>query len=146
MALTARRKPGPVVYSDAEMLAVLRRLADPSGTLGRRTFLRLRHHEDPSVPLYERRFGSWSRAVELAGLSATAQPVGLAGRGTRWSIEQLTAALGDFVAATGSTTAADYQSWRAQHRPDAPPLGTIRYRLGSWSHAIDLALQPPDRA
>lgn len=108
----APMKPGPVVYTDRQLLCVLIRLAQGESTLGRRTFEQRRRDADPSVPLYERRFGSWNRAIELAGLDAVAQPEQLQDATTKWPQEQLIAAIRPCLLETGSTTLAAYETWR----------------------------------
>ncbi|MGW2984086.1 homing endonuclease associated repeat-containing protein [Streptomyces goshikiensis] len=75
----APMKSGPVVYADRELLCVLIRLALGEGTLGRRTFEQRRRGAGPSAALYKRGFGSWNRALELAGLNAVAQARATAG-------------------------------------------------------------------
>ncbi|WP_371792889.1 hypothetical protein OG285_31610 [Streptomyces sp. NBC_01471] len=135
-------KPGPVVYTDRQLLSVLIRLAQGESTLGRRTFKRRRRNTDPSAPLYERRFGSWNSALELAGLDAVAQPEQLQDATTKWTQGQLIDAIQRCLQATGSTTLAAYEAWRtepADLKSDAPPANTIRFRLGSWSRATELA-------
>ncbi|MFC8125441.1 homing endonuclease associated repeat-containing protein [Streptomyces sp. NPDC057302] len=138
----APMKPGPVVYTDRQLLCVLVRLAQGESTLGRRTFEQRRREADPSAPLYERRFGSWNRAIELAGLDAVAQPEQLQHATTKWTQEQLIAAIRRCLLETGSATLAAYQAWRtdpANPKSDVPPATTIRFRMGSWSRATDLA-------
>ncbi|MFG2684191.1 homing endonuclease associated repeat-containing protein [Streptomyces sp. NPDC048392] len=138
----APMKPGPVVYTDRQLLRVLIRLAQGESTLGRRTFEQRRRGADPSSPLYERRFGSWNHALELAGLDAVAQPEQLQDATTKWTQEQLIAAIRRCLLVTGSTTLASYEAWRtdpANPKPDVPPATTIRFRMGSWSRATELA-------
>ncbi|MYR56010.1 hypothetical protein GTY54_51180 [Streptomyces sp. SID625] len=138
----APTKAGPVVYSDQQLLYVLVHLAQGEGTLGRRTFARRRRDADPSASLYERRFGSWNRALELAGLAVNEQPQQLQTVTTRWTQEQLLAAIRQCLRETGSTTLADYETWRknpAGLKGDAPPATTVRFRMGSWSRATRLA-------
>ncbi|WP_240152208.1 homing endonuclease associated repeat-containing protein [Streptomyces mobaraensis] len=138
----APMKPGPVVYTDQQLLRVLTRLAQGESTLGRRMFEQRREDADPSAPLYERRFGSWNRALELAGLETVAQPEQLQDATTKWSQEQLIASIRRCLLVTGSTTLAAYEAWRtdpASPKPGVPPATTIRYRIGSWSRATELA-------
>src|SRR4029079_6417916 len=81
----APMKSGPVVYTDQQLLHVLIHLAQGENTLGRRTFELRRRGADPSAPLYERRFGSWNRALELAGLAVIEQPQQLQTATTKWT-------------------------------------------------------------
>ncbi|MFE7120766.1 homing endonuclease associated repeat-containing protein [Streptomyces sp. NPDC057654] len=138
----APTKSGPVVYTDQQLLHVLIHLSQGEKTLGRRTFKRRRRRTDPSVPLYERRFDSWNRALELAGLAVTEQPQQLQCATTKWTQEQFIAAIRQCLRETGSTTLATYEAWRtdpADLKDGAPPATTIRFRMGSWSRATDLA-------
>lgn len=138
----ASMKPGPVVYTDQQLLRVLIRLAQGESILGRRTFEQRRGDADPSAPLYERRFGSWNRALELAGLDPVAQPEQLQDATTKWSQEQLIAAIRRCLLVTGSTTLAAYEAWRTDPtdlKSDVPLATTIRFRMGSWSRATELA-------
>ncbi|MFJ6759950.1 MULTISPECIES: homing endonuclease associated repeat-containing protein [unclassified Streptomyces] len=138
----APMKPGPVVYSDQQLLRVLIRLAQGERLLGRREFEQRRGDADPSSPLYERRFGSWNRAIELAGLDTVAQPEQLQFATTKWTQEQLIAAIRRCLLVTGSTTLAAYEAWRtdpADPKSDVPSAATIRFRMGSWSRATELA-------
>ncbi|MFF8917474.1 homing endonuclease associated repeat-containing protein [Streptomyces sp. NPDC015032] len=138
----APMKPGPVVYTDQQLLHVLIHLAQGENTLGRRTFEQRSRGTYPSAPLYERRFGSWNRAVELAGLAVIEQPQQLQTATTKWTQEQLIAAIRQCLRETGSTTLAAYEAWRtdpADLKGDVPPAATIRFRMGSWSRAAELA-------
>ncbi|MFB7594655.1 homing endonuclease associated repeat-containing protein [Streptomyces sp. NPDC056160] len=140
--IPAPTKAGPVVYTDQQLLYVLVRLAQGEGTLGRRTFARRRRGTDPSASLYERRFGSWNCALELAGLAVNEQPQQLQTVTTKWTQEQLIAAIRQCLRETGSTTLAAYETWRknpADLTGDVPPATTIRFRMGSWSRAARLA-------
>ncbi|TLS44955.1 hypothetical protein FE633_17590 [Streptomyces montanus] len=138
----APMKSGPVVYTNQQLLHVLIHLAQGENTLGRRTFEQRRRGTDPSAPLYERRFGSWNRALELAGLAVIEQPQQLQTATTKWTQKQLIAAIRQCRRETGSTTLAAYEAWRtdpADLKGDVPPATTIRFRMGSWSRATELA-------
>ncbi|MGW6602284.1 homing endonuclease associated repeat-containing protein [Streptomyces sp. NPDC055036] len=138
----ALMKPGPVVYTDQQLLRLLIRLAQGERTLGRRTYEQRRGDADPSAPLYERRFGSWNRSPELAGLDTVAQPEQLQDATTKWSQEKLITAIRRCLLVTGSTTLAAYKAWRtdpANPKSDVPPASTIRFRMGSWSRATELS-------
>lgn len=149
MSIPAPAKAGPIVFSDEQMLPALRRLSLGEPTLGRASFLSRKRADDPSYPLYERRFGSWGRALELAGLAPTEQPAQLRGATTKWTEDQLLDALRACLRATGSTTVVAYERWRDEHGPDlrglVPPVATIRFRPRSWSRATRLACRtdPP---
>ena len=86
-------KNGPVVYTDEDMLSAIRRLSGGERTLSRPMFNHRRSNTDPSAALFEARFGSWNKALEMAGLETTTQPEQLQGVTTKWSQEQLLQAL-----------------------------------------------------
>ena len=138
----APTKPGPVVYTDRQLLNALRRPALNEPTIGLRTFDQRRHSSDPTSQLYERRFGSWSRALETAGLTTIEQPRHLQGATTKWTEPAILEALRNCQRCTGSTTVAAYEAWRTDAdcpQTDAPPATTIRFRMRSWSRATHLA-------
>lgn len=141
----APSKRGPIVYSDGELLVALRDLAQGELTLSRPDYERRRRPADPSTPLFERRFGSWNKALLRAGLEVVEQPLQLQGASTRWQIDQLIDAIRRCRQQIGSTALADYEVWR-KHQETAPPASTIRYRLGSWSRATELACTSADCA
>lgn len=140
----APAKPGPIVYSDQQLVQVLVHLAQGEITLSRRTFEHRRRLSDPSSHIYECRFGSWNDALRIAGLQTTEQPLQFQGATTKWTEAQLVVAVRHCLRQTGSTALAVYESWRTGSfdgvtRADAPPASTIRFRLGSWSRATVLA-------
>ncbi|MEV7952878.1 hypothetical protein [Streptomyces sp. NPDC088141] len=70
------------------------------------------------------------------------QPQQLHAATTKWTQEQLIAAIRRCRLVTGSTTLAAYEAWRtdpADLKDDVPPATTIRFRMGSWSRATELA-------
>lgn len=131
-------------YSDEEMLFILMRLADQNLVLSRRDYENRKAHSDPHVHLYESRFGTWGRALELAGLVPTEQPEQLQGITTRWSLDDLVDAIRCCLHDTGRSSILAYEAWRTdpQHpQPEMPSASTIRFRFGSWSAATALACQ-----
>lgn len=140
--IPALTKPGPIVYTDRQLVNALRRLALNEPTIGRRTFDQRRRSTDPTSQLYERRFGSWSRALEIAGLETVEQPRHLQGATTKWTEPQILDALRSCLRYTGSTSVTAYEAWRTNAdcpQTDVPPATTIRFRMGSWSRATRLA-------
>ncbi|MGW6605587.1 homing endonuclease associated repeat-containing protein [Streptomyces sp. NPDC055036] len=140
--LPAPMKPGPVVYTDGQLVHVLVRLALGEPTLSRRLFDQRRRDTDPSSSLYTHRFDSWNHALELAGLATFEQPLQLQGAATKWNQEQLVDALRRCLQETGATALVAYEAWRtdpADLKSDVPPASTIRFRMGSWSRATALA-------
>lgn len=140
--IPAPTRPGPVLYTDAQMIKTLKRLAQGQTTLSRTMFTHRRAGTDPSAALYESRFGTWNNALRHAGLTPIEQDIQLQGTTTKWHYGQLINALQHFMAETGTTSCNAYEAWR-QHPTNTkralPPAATIRYRLGSWSRAISLS-------
>lgn len=133
-------------HSDRSMLMALRRLVQGERSLSKHDFRRRKLSTDASVPLYERRFGSWNKALLAAGLMATEQPFQLQGASpTCWSDQQMLAAIARCHEATDSTALLVYEHWRESHSPShrrlhIPAASSIRYRFGRWSKAVALAL------
>lgn len=129
-------------YTDKELLATLKRLAFGEPTLGRRTYEQRRSSGDPSRHLYMHRFGSWGRALRLAGLLHVEQPLQLQDVTTKWSEPQILEAMGRCLDDTGSITLRTYETWRRDAPPDEqptlPPATSIRARFGQWSRATAL--------
>lgn len=141
----APAKPGPIVYTDEQMLRALSRCAEADASLSRSDYVRRRRADDPSAQLFERRFGSWNKAaLERAGLATTEQPVQFQGATTKWTEEMIVDAVQKCWQRTGSTSVAVYEAWRTGdrdgvRRDHVPPAATIRFRMGSWSRATALA-------
>ena len=141
----APTKNGPLIYTDAQMISALRRHAQGQKTLSRKAYEQRRASNDPSTGSFERRFGSWGNAVRLAGLTARPQDPQLRGTTTKWSRDQLVDALVQCLHETENTSLPVYSAWREAQEPERraelPPATSIRFRLGSWSHATQLACQ-----
>lgn len=133
-------------FSDRAMLMTLRRASQGESTISKHTYDQRRAGADPSVPLYERRFGSWNKALSQAGLQTVEQPLQLQGASPKcWSDEQMLTAIRICYQAMSSTALAAYESWRTAQPTDErersiPAASSIRYRFGRWSRATDLAL------
>lgn len=143
----APTKAGPLVFSDEQLLELLRDLTDGDNTLSRNSFAARRLESDPIAHLYELRFGSWNQALAAAGLNTIEQPPQLKGLTTKWDNDTMCAAIALCRDETGNTALAVYESWRThpsnQHRLDLPPATTIRARFGKWSTATALVCAPP---
>lgn len=144
----ARTKHGPIVYSDEQMLEILRQLAGEDRAMSRPTYAKRRGTHHPAPALFEMRFGSWNKALATAGLLTTSQPAQLTESCAKWSLEQMIQAIIDCADQTGSTTLRAYEAWRTN--PDrrttqaceTPPAMTIRARFGSWAVATARAFPP----
>jgi hypothetical protein len=127
------------------MVDALLRCAADRDSLPRNDYIRRRHDDEPSAPLLERRFGSWNAALESAGLNTTEQPLHFQGATTKWTEEMILDALRECWIKTGSIAVLAYEAWRTGGtdgicRTHVPPAATIRFRMGSWSRATQLAV------
>ncbi len=88
--------------------------------------------EGPSVPLLYNRFGSWSRACELAGVES-----GVAHREyeSRWSATDLEKFVDDFMLdpEVRIKNFSNFDNWLSATDEMCPSSATIRNRLGNWS-------------
>lgn len=95
----------------------------------------------PSAQVLARRFGSWSAALERAGLEA---PRASGGRGRRWSEVALIGAVAQFLARPDAPARdrggqVAYSRWAAE--VGGPSISLLRLRFGSWSAAKAAALR-----
>lgn len=135
-----RQKPNSCVrYSDEVIVESLRDAAIVQGSL----LSKVAYDEyvavfgGPSGVLVAKRFGTWKKACQAAGLEVSSLPGNL---NRRWGQGQLVDVLIDYfdsVAARG--TFDDYCRWsgEAVGRPSGP---TVRNRFGSWTAAKRAAL------
>ena len=117
----------PEGYSDTELLTHIRELAEE---LGRQPTQDEMHQADgrPSESTYKRRFGSWSDAIEQAGLES--------GRKTSsYSETELLDLLRDLAAELGETPSVR----QLNAAEDYPSRAVYRSRFGSWSAALEAA-------
>jgi uncharacterized protein YejL (UPF0352 family) len=118
-----------LVYSDEQLLQILRDLAAELGHSPRQSELKARPGT-PALNTYERRFGSWTAALKAAGLKPYRR------RARAFSDEQLLQALRDLTAELGRPPTKK----QLQARPDLPPLGAYYARFGrSWTAALKAA-------
>jgi DNA-binding transcriptional ArsR family regulator len=140
--LVVSRKVSPKIkYSDAQMAAALkaafRKLDDRSKGLSRKRYRELTAGTDaPAAPTFIRRYGSWSNACKVAGVTAAKA------RRDNYSREfedsDIVDAVSEFIAETGLTSYHAYAAWaRENHRPSGPLLVQ---RLGGWADARRLAI------
>ena len=93
----------------------------------------------PSAARISQRFRSWQAACDLAGVEAgkRTRPLDL----SRWTEDDLYAAVIHYLRLPQSTGAAtDYDSW-ASGQDDVPSMGTLRNRLGAWNQIRNDAIE-----
>jgi hypothetical protein len=127
-------------YTDDEMLAAVQEAWAILETRGARylsvdpyTALRKSNPQWPGANALVSRFGSWSDAMELAGI-----PVRQVSRRNRWSQEDIEDTMIEF-AATGESSMAAYDRWRREKGGDLPGTGAILSLAGSWRAVINWA-------
>ena len=117
-------------WTDEDLLDALRRAVAADDALTTIAYRQRVVSGDPSVSTILDRFGSWSAALEAAGIGHDA----LAGR--RWTADSAAVALAAWLDATGSVRVADYQ---ADRRPDLPSEHTLRRLFSGWPAAVAAA-------
>lgn len=129
-------------FSDAQMYAALREAFrmlgdDRSKGLSRVRYTRLMKGKTvPAASTYIRRYASWSRACELAGITA-AKPR-RDNYVQEWSDDDILDAVAAYVDATGDTTYHGYSAWARDSNHPSGPLLITRHR--SWARARREAL------
>jgi hypothetical protein len=131
-------------YSDAAIIIGLRVKAVERGRrTGARGMVPITaswwdQHRDPAnhppSQTVLRRFGSWTKACEVAGIPT--RVLDNVGRPRTWSDEQMLAVLAEFLASPRrtDTTFAAYSRW-ARLRKARPSGAALLKRFGSWSRA-----------
>lgn len=135
-----RQKPNACLrYTDEDIVRALREAAfiqgDPMSKVAYDEYVEA--FGGPSGVLVAKRFGTWKKACQAAGLGVSTLP-GNCNR--RWGQGQLVDILLDyFNSTTARGTFDDYARWASQEsgRPSAP---TVRNRFGSWTAAKRAAL------
>lgn len=118
-------------FSDGQLLEALRMAATELGeplTTGAYDAWQRGRDTAASPALLIRRFGSWRKACEAAGLSANTT------RSTsrRWSEDDVVAIIATYLASPGATGSfADYSAWARTH--DGAPSGATLRQRGSWA-------------
>jgi len=132
--LDPRRRRRPQIYTDEQLLDILRDLA---AELNRPpTQLELAACRDvPSPAAYYSHFGSWNAALEAAGLEARHQHT------PAYDDEQLLAILRDLAAELNKTpTCRDLAI-----RRDLPASSVYDRHFGSWNRALEMVGLEPNR-
>ena len=120
----AKPRPGPPYrLSDNELLVALRGLLRRKGRLSRRIVNKCKRM--PHAGVYERRFGSLSRAYQLIGYES--------GRGNTLSDDQVLQALRNVLRRHGRLS-----TQLIERSKGTPSAFTYRRRFGSLAHAYEL--------
>jgi len=124
-------------WSDEDIVACLRKYAAmvSSPVLTRAGYERLaRHDQDaPSNYLIIKRFGTWSAALERAGLPYNAKPHDYPWRRER---QEALSCMVTFVLETGQTSSRAYARWAAERDGVIRVPEAMVARDGSWTDAI----------
>lgn len=123
-------------FSDEQCLQALREAQTFSFPLSTKVYANLIRNGEvagPSVPLINARFGSWSRACQLAGVEA-----GEAVRDnydSQFTDRDLLLYVRRFLheQEDGNWTLAQYVKWREVSCEHAPSMALVRNRLGNWT-------------
>jgi DNA-binding transcriptional ArsR family regulator len=140
--LVVSRKVSPTQkFTDAQMADALRdafrQLDDRSKGLSRKRYKELMAGQDvPAAATFIRRYGTWSEACRLAGV--TAAKARRENYQQDWSNDQIVDAIIEFIDETGLTAYHAYAEWAREHDKPSGPL--LVQRLGGWADARRLAI------
>ena len=129
-------------WSDQEIIQILREAATLEFPLTVKAYSKLIEDgflKGPSAARISQRFRSWQSACDLAEVEAgtRTRPLDL----SRWTDDDLYAAVIHYLKLPESTGAAtDYDSW-ASGQDDVPSMGTLRNRLGAWNQIRNTAIE-----
>ncbi len=121
----------PGGYRDEELLSHIRRLADGDQPPTTEKFAQ--DADAPSAALVSRRFGSWNKGVETAGLEPRPR-----GGGKRYSDEEIL----DHIRRLSDDGPPTHREFKTDER--APSAWTAKDRFGSWNKAVEAAGFEPD--
>jgi DNA-binding transcriptional ArsR family regulator len=140
--LVVSRKVSPVQkFTDTEMAAALRsaygQLDDRSKGLSRKRYKEIMAGQDvPAAATFIRRYGTWSEACRLAGV--TAAKARRDNYVQQHSNDDIVAAVAEYINTTGMTSYHGYAAWAREHDKPSGPL--LVQRLGGWADARKLAI------
>ena len=129
-------------WSDQDIIDVLKEAATLEFPLTVKAYSKLLEDgflKGPSAARISQRFRSWQAACDLAEVEAgtRTRPLDL----SRWTDDDLYAAVINYLQLPQSTGAAtDYDSW-ASGQDDVPSMGTLRNRLGAWNQIRNTAIE-----
>ena len=141
LIVTVRGKPQE--FSREEMLASLRRVfwllpeEERSKGLSKSVYA-ANAGDGPSVSLFEKRFPSWRKACEEAGVMAVRQNRRVYTR--TFTDDDLLSAVAECMEETGDPTFANYTAWAQESGGRYPSGALVLNRLGRWSEVRRKAL------
>lgn len=138
-----RTNNAPQLWSNEEIVSILRRASDGKGSLSIGEYRKWRNSisdsstRPPTHTVISWRFGSWRQAVTVAGL---AEHVSRRQYSRRWDSDAAVHAVATYVDEATSSgvrpTFSGYDAWSRQ-RPDYPSSAYIRHLTGmSWSQIL----------
>jgi hypothetical protein len=136
---------GRTRWSDEDILGCLELASTMAFPLTATEFdnLREEHHiQGPSALTVAHRFGSWSRACEVAGVECGSAPRESYTRS--WTNRELISFVGDYLSTTHRPSFTGYSQWEATTE-GAPSAATVRNRLGPWTDVKHMAMQATAR-
>jgi predicted transcriptional regulator len=139
--VVSRKQTDRTVFTDDVMAqslrTVWRQLDDKSKGLSRMKYNQMRAEGTPAASTYIRRYGSWSAACDMAGI--TASKARRSNYAQDWSTEQILDAINEYIDETDDTVYHGYTAWAREHgKPSGPLLIT---RLGGWAKARKEAIK-----
>ena len=140
--LVVSRKVSPTQkFTDAQMAdalrAAFRQLDDRSKGLSRKRYRELMEGQNvPAAATFIRRYGTWSEACRLAGV--TAAKARRENYVQDWSNQDIVDAVAEFVNTTDLLSYHAYAAWAREHDKPSGPL--LVQRLGGWAKAKTLAM------
>lgn len=134
-------KEHPKTWSNEQVLAALRKASTHYFPLGKTEYdslIELKEIEGPSSALVWMRFGSWSKACELAGVECHAVREHYQ---KTWSRAELLTYLSRFLMSKDlSSSIGSYEIWKAAETVKTPSGQLLRVEFGSWQSAVQAGL------
>ena len=135
-------RAGSQKWSDQQIVEVLREAATLEFPLTVKAYSKLLEDgflKGPSAARISQRFRSWQNACDLADVEAGTRT--RPRDQSRWTDDDLYAAVILYLRLPQSTGAArDYDAW-ASDQDDVPSMGTLRNRLGEWNQIRNTAIE-----
>lgn len=129
-------------WTDQEFLDAIREAAlyeFPLTVTAYHELLTVGQIKGPSVPRFNQKFGSWTKACDAAGVIPG--PTMRDNYESRWSDDDLLHVLRLYLEDPRQPNSMQgFDPWKRTNAPDGPSGQTLRLRFGSWTEAKRLAL------